>query len=73
MNEILEELSETEVTLFFDQEWSSIKSWIEGEGRGQSNFEILEANGVYIIASEHYAFDEFAQPTYYFINYTNPI
>lgn len=63
------ELSEQEVADFFDKHWVSQCSWSEGEGRGQSHYEIM-SDGAWtrIISVEHYGFDDFMQPKYFLIN-----
>ena len=80
----LEELSENEIENFFAEgNEETISAWTEGDGRGQSNYEILrldsdgcfvcgsQGSSVYVLRSEHYGFDDFNQPTYHFITMKN--
>jgi hypothetical protein len=63
------ELSEQEVDDFFDKDWASACSWSEGEGRGQSHYEIMSDGAcTRIISVQHYGFDDFMQPKYFLIN-----
>lgn len=77
---LLEELSENEIEHFFAEgNEETISAWTEGDGRSQSNYEILrldndgcfvcgsQGSSVYVLRSEHYGFDDFNQPTYHFI------
>lgn len=67
---VLEELSENEIEQFFAEgNEETISAWTEGEGRGQSNYEILKRDSVYVLRSEHYGFDDFNQPAYHFITW----
>lgn len=68
---ILEELSENEIDSFFDKDWETISEWNEGEGRGVTYYEILKSDDVYILRAEHYRFDDFGLPIYYFITLTD--
>lgn len=81
---VLEELSENEIeNLFAEGNEETIFAWTEGDGRGQSNYEILRINNdgcfvcgsqgssVYVLRSEHYGFDDFNQPTYNLITMNN--
>jgi hypothetical protein len=67
----LEELSENEIETFFDKDWETISEWSEGEGRGISYYEIIKADDVYILSAEHYRFNDFGEPIYYFISLTD--
>jgi hypothetical protein len=81
---LLGELSDNEIENFFAEgNEKTISAWKEGDGRGQSNYEILrfdsdkcfvcgtQGNSVYVLRSEHYGFDDFNQPTYHFITMKN--
>lgn len=68
---ILEELSENEIELLFEKDWETISEWNEGEGRGVSYYEIIKADDVYVLRAEHYRFDSFGMPMYYFITVTD--
>lgn len=69
---VLEELSENEIENLFSEENEIIMfAWTEGVGRGQSEYEILRFNSVYVLRAEHYGFDDFYQPTYHFITMNN--
>lgn len=63
------ELSQQEINDFFDNHWDSVCSWTEGEGRGQSNYEIMKGRGgTRIVSVEHYGCDDFMQPKYFALN-----
>lgn len=74
---ILEELSENEIELLFEgvshyeKDWETISEWNEGEGRGVSYYEIIKADDVYVLRAQHYRFDDFGLPIYYFITLTD--
>ena len=68
---ILEELSENEIDSLFDKDWETIYEWNEGEGRGVSYYEIIKADDVYVLRAQHYRFDDFGLPIYYFITITD--
>lgn len=64
------ELSQQEIDDFFDKHWESVCSWSEGEGRGQSHYEIM-SDGAWtrIISVQHYGFGDFMEPKYFLINH----
>jgi hypothetical protein len=64
---IIKEASDEEVDNFFDKEWKTIKHWSEGEGRGQSFYEILEVENQFLLKVEHYGFEDFNEPIYSFV------
>ena len=75
--EILEELTENEIELLFEgvsnyeKDWETISEWNEGEGRGVSYYEIIKANDLYVLRVQHYRFNDFGMPMYYFITLTD--
>jgi hypothetical protein len=74
---ILEELTENEIELLFEgvsnyeKDWETISEWNEGEGRGVSYYEIIKANDLYVLRVQHYRFNDFGMPMYYFITLTD--
>lgn len=64
---IIKEASDKEVNDFFNKEWKTIKDWSEGEGRGQSFYEVLEADNKFLLKAEHYGFEDWNEPIYSFV------
>jgi len=63
-----EELSEHDVENFFDKDWKTLGEWQEGDGRGQTQYEILYVFRMTIISIVSYCFDDFHMPKYYLIH-----